>query len=70
MNSPTTPPSRQAHQAKSRQARGTRRAAQTREAQQPEPVEEAFWARLEEREEGRVAQEADHLFDTSYSWAA
>jgi hypothetical protein len=33
-------------------------------------VEEvAFWARLEEREEGRIALEADHLFDTSYAWA-
>lgn len=70
MDSPTVRLSRQAHNAKSPQARGARRAAQTREAQQPEPGEEAFWARLEEREEGRAAQEADHLFDTSYSWAA
>lgn len=31
--------------------------------------EAAFWARLEEREEGRAALETDHLFDTSYSWA-
>lgn len=30
--------------------------------------EAAFWAHLEEREEGRVALEADHLFDTSYGW--
>lgn len=29
-----------------------------------------FWTRLEEREEGRLAQESDHLFDTSYDWAA
>ena len=29
-----------------------------------------FWARLEERELGRLALEADHLFDTSYPWAA
>jgi hypothetical protein len=29
----------------------------------------AFWAALEEREDGRFAQEADHLFDTSHSWA-
>jgi hypothetical protein len=29
----------------------------------------AFWAALEEREEGRLVLEADHLFDTSYSWA-
>jgi hypothetical protein len=33
-------------------------------------VEAVFWARFEEREEGRVAQEADYLFDTSYDWAA
>ena len=32
--------------------------------------EEVFWRQLEEREEGRVAQEADHLFDTSFAWAA
>jgi hypothetical protein len=32
--------------------------------------EAAFWAYLEGREEGRLAQEADHLFDTSYAWAA
>ena len=29
-----------------------------------------FWACLEERELGRLALEADHLFDTSYPWAA
>lgn len=28
-----------------------------------------FWAHLEDREEGWVALEADHLFDTSYPWA-
>jgi hypothetical protein len=33
-------------------------------------AERAFWAHLEDREEGRLAQEADHLFDTSYAWAA
>jgi hypothetical protein len=33
-------------------------------------AELAFWKRLEEREEGRIAQEADHLFDTSFEWAA
>jgi hypothetical protein len=32
-------------------------------------VESAFWAQLEDREEGRLAIEADHLFDTSYAWA-
>lgn len=32
-------------------------------------AERAFWARLEEREDGRFALEADHLFDTSYPWA-
>ena len=31
--------------------------------------EAAFWKQLEEREEGRHAQEADHLFDTSAPWA-
>jgi hypothetical protein len=30
----------------------------------------AFWERGEEREEGRLTQEADHLFDTSYTWTA
>lgn len=29
----------------------------------------AFWDHLEAREEGRLAQEADHLFDTSAPWA-
>lgn len=32
-------------------------------------VEDTFWARLEDREEGRLVIEADHLFDTSYAWA-
>lgn len=32
--------------------------------------EAAFWSRYEEREEGRFAQEADYLFDTSSMWAA
>jgi hypothetical protein len=32
--------------------------------------EVAFWTQLEEREEGRLAQEADHLFDTSFAWTA
>lgn len=31
--------------------------------------EAGFWAQLEEREFGRLALEADHLFDTSYQWA-
>jgi hypothetical protein len=31
--------------------------------------EAALWAHLENHEEGRVALEADHLFDTSYAWA-
>jgi hypothetical protein len=31
--------------------------------------EAALWARYEEREDGRLTQEADHLFDTSYPWA-
>jgi hypothetical protein len=33
-------------------------------------TESAFWAHLEAREEGRFTTEADHLFDTSYTWAA
>jgi hypothetical protein len=32
--------------------------------------EDVFWRQLEEREDGRIAQEADHLFDTSFAWAA
>jgi len=35
-----------------------------------EAEETAFWAQLEEREEGRFALEADHLFDSGYDWAA
>lgn len=31
-------------------------------------ADDAFWARYEEREFGRLALEADHLFDASYSW--
>jgi hypothetical protein len=34
------------------------------------PAAEAdFWARCAEYDDGRLAQEADHLFDTSYPWA-
>lgn len=33
-------------------------------------TEDAFWRQLEEREEGRLTQEADHFFDTSFAWAA
>jgi hypothetical protein len=32
-------------------------------------AEAAFWRRLEEREYGRFAMEADYLFDPSYPWA-
>ncbi len=32
-------------------------------------TEAGFWRQIEEREFGRLALEADHLFDTSYSWA-
>jgi len=32
--------------------------------------ERVYWVQIEEREFGRLAQEADHLFDTSYAWAA
>jgi hypothetical protein len=31
-------------------------------------AEAAFWARCAEYDDGRLAQEADHLFDTSYPW--
>jgi hypothetical protein len=30
----------------------------------------ALWQSLDEQDDGRIAQEADHLFDTSYAWAA
>jgi hypothetical protein len=33
-------------------------------------VEDVYWRQFEEREDGRLAQEADHLFDTSFAWAA
>lgn len=33
-------------------------------------AEDVIWRQLEEREEGRIAQESDHLFDTSFAWAA
>lgn len=33
-------------------------------------AEAEVWTRLEEREYGRLALEADYLFDTSYPWAA
>ena len=32
-------------------------------------AEAAFWARCAEYDDGRLAQKADHLFDTSYPWA-
>ena len=32
------------------------------------PAEAARWQHLEEREFGRLAQEADHLFDTSLTF--
>ena len=54
-----------------------RRSRTSQESQAARPVvqglspdDPGFWAQLEEREEGRLAQEADHLFDTSASWAA
>ena len=31
--------------------------------------ERVYWAQIEEREFGRLAQEADHLFDSSAPWA-
>jgi len=36
----------------------------------PKSAEASLWARLEQHDEGRLAQEADHLFDTSYPWPA
>ena len=54
-----------------------RRIQTSQESQAARPVVQGlphddwgFWAQLEEREEGRLALEADHLFDTSYLWAA
>lgn len=38
-------------------------------ARSEDTKEAAFWKQFEEREEGRHAQEADHLFDTSAPWA-
>lgn len=35
-----------------------------------ETLEDARWRRLEEQEYGRLATEADHLFDTNYTWVA
>jgi len=32
--------------------------------------ERVYWAQIEEREFGRLVQETDHLFDTSYAWTA
>lgn len=57
---PTGPP----HRNVSRRRLGTGAALPARS----DAEEATFWARLEEREEGRVALEADHLFDTSYAW--
>ncbi len=52
-------------------ARLTRRPPKAPQIATPSDIEEAtFWARFEEREHGRLTQEADHLFDTSYLWAA
>jgi hypothetical protein len=51
--------------------RPTRKLSRTpRIAARVSAEEAALWARYEEREDGRLAQEADHLFDTSYAWAA
>ena len=33
-------------------------------------AERTYWEVAEEREFGRLVQETDHLFDTSYPWAA
>jgi hypothetical protein len=58
-------------------SRRARRSRSSQKGQADRPVtkgaphdEAGFWAQLEEREYGRLAQEADHLFDTSYLWAA
>lgn len=52
-----------------RRARKTRLVRRVRQALAPIDAETTFWAWLEEREDGRIAQEVDHLFDTSYPWA-
>ena len=52
-------------------ARTTRRPSAAPQIATPSDAEEAtFWAHFEEHEDGRLTQEADHLFDTSYPWAA
>jgi hypothetical protein len=35
----------------------------------PTTAEAAFWERCAEYDDGRITQEADHLFDSSYPWA-
>lgn len=58
-------------------SRRVRRSRSSQENQADRPVskgrpgdEAGFWAQLEECEFGRLALEADHLFDTSYPWSA
>lgn len=70
MDRSTTPTPDRNRTVAPRRMRGVQRASQVTDAQPLEPEEEAFWAHLEECEEGRIAQEADHLFDTSFEWAA
>ena len=65
------PPQDAAHLPRRRRARTTQSLSRTPRLHVPSAAEEvAFWARYEEREAGRFTQEADHLFDTSYLWAA
>jgi hypothetical protein len=63
--------SSEAPQTPRHRARTTRRPSAAPQIAKPSDAEEgSFWARLEEREHGRLTQEADHLFDTSYPWTA
>jgi len=71
------PSSRTPHQPTSAPSPARRRP--TRRPRRPRPSthmpgrdsaeERVYWAQIEEREFGRLAQETDHLFDSSAPWA-
>ncbi len=68
LSSDDSQPKRTSRQA---QHRGLRRRPRFSSILVPMSAEErTLWERGEEREEGRLTQEADHLFDTSYTWTA
>jgi hypothetical protein len=68
-SSDTPQPENQSHPAR-RSQRAQHRRAFCPESEGRPGDEAGFWAQLEEREYGRLALEADHLFDTSHLWAA